>query len=185
MKIQSIKAHLKPYSILEKRKTTLNNAFASAIAPNDSYNITVLKNAVVLLRQDPEKKLKCIYCDKPAKTWDHAYGLVKDSEFSGYGHVIGNLLPCCKNCNSKKGNKNWETFLKENNGNNTDEKIRMIKRYFEKNHLKKVNPKKICPKESKDLSHIKDQIFKLCKKADKIAAIVRKKIIIKSKIKQS
>lgn len=73
MKIESIKTHLRPYSIFGKRKTTINHTFASAIAPNDSYDINLLKKAIVLLGQNPEKDLKCVYCDKPAKTWDHAW----------------------------------------------------------------------------------------------------------------
>jgi hypothetical protein len=35
MKKRSIRFHLSPYSILKKRKTTINHAFASAIGPVD------------------------------------------------------------------------------------------------------------------------------------------------------
>jgi hypothetical protein len=37
MKKQSIKFHLSPYPIYQKRKATINHAFASAIAPVDEY----------------------------------------------------------------------------------------------------------------------------------------------------
>ena len=38
MKIKSIKNHLQPYSILGKRQTTINHAFASAIASLEVNN---------------------------------------------------------------------------------------------------------------------------------------------------
>jgi hypothetical protein len=38
---------------------------------------------------------------------------MRDKKFSGYGHRVGNLLPCCKLSNSKKGNKDWRVFLSE------------------------------------------------------------------------
>ena len=26
------------------------------------------------------------------------------------GHTLGNLVPCCKDCNSKKGNRDWKAW---------------------------------------------------------------------------
>ncbi len=179
MKIESIKAHLRSYSIMKKRQTTINHAFASAIAPNDRYDIKVLKNAVALLGQDPEKDLFCVYCGDSAETWDHVFGLVRDLQFSGYGHVIGNLLPCCKKCNSEKGNRDWEDFLKGKNGTNATAKINVLKRYFHKYLPAKVDYeaiKALCPKEIDQLELIKDKIFTLCKKADAVAEKIRTKI---------
>lgn len=174
MKLESIKTQLKPYIILEKRKTTINHAFASAIAPHDYYNKEKLIKAINLIGQDSEN-LKCFYCDKPAETWDHIYGLVKNSEFSGYGHVIGNLLPCCKNCNSKKGNRDWKYFLEKKGGDKVNEKIKMLNNYFKKNHLKKIDYNKICPKEIEKLDNIRYKIFKLFEDADKISKKIRER----------
>jgi hypothetical protein len=64
MKIDSIKAHLQPYSIMKKRQTTINHAFASAIAPSDAYDAKTVKEAVAMLGQDPEKDLLCVYADQ-------------------------------------------------------------------------------------------------------------------------
>ena len=163
----------------EKRQTTINHAFASAIAPSNIYDMRVLKEAIALLGQDPEKDLFCVYCNESAETWDHVFGLVKDLKFSGYGHVIGNLLPCCKKCNSEKGNKDWEAFIKTKNRDNSIAKVNMLKQYFEKYLPKKVGYeeiKNICPAEMHQLNLIRDKIMELFKEADAIAEKVRTKI---------
>jgi len=64
-----------------------------------------------VLGQNPNEDLKCAYCDRPAETWDHVVGLVENQHYSGFVHTIGNLLPCCKQCNSSKGNKDWRGFV--------------------------------------------------------------------------
>jgi len=179
MKIESIKAHLQPYSIMKKRQTTINHAFASAIAPSDSYDVRVLREAVALLGQDPEEDLFCVYCGESAETWDHVFGLVKDLKFSGYGHVIGNLLPCCKKCNSEKGNRCWEDFVKRKSKDNFSAKVNMLKQYFEKYLPKKIDYEEIkaaCPSEIHELHLIQDKIAELFREADVIAGKVRGKI---------
>jgi len=64
-----------------------------------------------LLGQNPNKDLKCVFCNDEAETWDHLVGLVKSGELRGFGHQIGNLVPCCKKCNSKKGSKEFDKFI--------------------------------------------------------------------------
>lgn len=111
MKAKSITVHLKPYRMLASRRTTINHMFAAAIAPHDVYDEKRIRDAVILLGNDPDRDLECAYCGAPAETWDHVFATVKNSRFSGHGHRLGNLLPCCKPCNSRKGNKPWETYL--------------------------------------------------------------------------
>jgi hypothetical protein len=113
MRYSTVRHHIKPYVIVSRRKTTINHAFAAAIAPNDTYNDQAVRDALAILGQDPEQELLCAYCGVAAQTWDHVFATVKDSRFSGYGHRLGNLLPCCKACNSAKGNKDWRRFLAE------------------------------------------------------------------------
>src|SRR5688500_8882640 len=113
MKKTDIKRHLSDYSIFSKRKTTINHAFASALSVADSYDEEKLNKALIILGQDPEQDLECVYCGRPAETWDHINSLVKNSSFSGFGHQIGNLIPCCKDCNSKKGSKDWRVFVEQ------------------------------------------------------------------------
>ena len=177
MKIESIKYHLQAYSIMRKRQTTINHAFASAIAPNDNYYEKIIREAIEMLGQNPEKDLFCVYCGDLAETWDHVFGLVKNYKFSGYGHIIGNLLPCCKKCNSEKGNKNWQDFIKIKSKSN--DRFKILSQYFSK-YLPAIidydRIKNVCPDEINKLETIKDKIFQLMKEADIIATKVRQKI---------
>ena len=113
MRYSTIAAHLRPYVMLRRRRTTINHAFAAAVAPNDVFDDETVRGAIIPLAQDPEADLRCAYCGAVAETWDHIFATVKSSQFSGNGHRIGNLLPCCKLCNSQKGNKLWSTYLSE------------------------------------------------------------------------
>jgi 5-methylcytosine-specific restriction endonuclease McrA len=110
VRAKSIASHLKPYSILKKRRTTIAHAFASALAPTDVYDEDKVITALRALRQDPDN-LRCVYCFEPAQTWDHLFNLVKNGESNGHGHQIGNLVPCCRHCNSAKGGKTFEAYI--------------------------------------------------------------------------
>lgn len=112
MRIKSIASHLRPYMMLARRRTTINHAFSAAIAPSDIYDEATVSEAMLVLGIDPGGDLDCAYCGEPAETWDNIFATVRNSRFSGHGHRLGNLLPCCKPCNPKKGNKAWETHLR-------------------------------------------------------------------------
>lgn len=113
MRAESIRAHLRIYSIYQKRKTTINHAFASALAPSSDYSPAAMTEALSVLGQEATSDLLCVYCGASAETWDHLTGLVKNSELAGYGHQLGNLAPCCRHCNSRKGSKDWQVFVQE------------------------------------------------------------------------
>lgn len=49
MKKQDLKRHLKNYIIFDKRKTTINHAFASALSVADEYNDQKVNQAIVTL----------------------------------------------------------------------------------------------------------------------------------------
>jgi len=183
MKRESLKSHLRAYSIVGRRKTTINHAFASAIAPHDDYDDELVVEALVALGQDPESDLYCGYCDKnPAETWDHVFGLVKGQQFSGFGHTIGNLLPCCKQCNSSKGNKNWREFVsfRIKDESQRTEKINQLERYFSRYlndcYLAQDKIEELCPDEMRQLKEAHDKIIALMEHSDKIAVILREKI---------
>lgn len=181
MRKESIKSHLSPFSIFQKRQTTINHAFASAIAPSEKYKEETVAGAIKFLGQDPNKDLFCAYCGKSAETWDHVFNLVKKFRFSGYGHVIGNLLPCCKRCNSEKGNKNWLDFLnnKISSEKNKLRRIKKIRDYIEKYIPGELNYEEIekrCPEEIYKYEKLKSAIFVLMKQADSIAVSIRDKI---------
>jgi hypothetical protein len=183
MKKQSIKLHLAPYSILQKRKTTINHAFASAIAPVDRYDEAILGDALKLLGQDPEGDLNCVYCGSPAETWDHLIGLVEKMELRGFGHQLGNLVPCCRSCNSKKGAKSWTLYMK---GVAPDEQTSAAKQLLVTSYVGRyaapVNLKYAAeqlPDEWTRYCEIKQEIFRLMAEADTIAAHLRDVVVSK------
>jgi len=177
MKKHSIKFHLSPYSIHQKRTTTINHAFASAIAPVDEYVEAIVGDALRLLGQNPDGDLFCVYCESPAETWDHLIGLVQNGELRGYGHQIGNLVPCCSKCNSEKGAKDWEVYLGKKllDPSAFAEKRGRIASYRDR-YAALVSleyAKKQSPDDWTRYGQIKDEIFKLMNEADDVAARLR------------
>jgi 5-methylcytosine-specific restriction endonuclease McrA len=174
--LKDLRRHFVPYGIYARRKTTINHAFASAIAPCDSFIEDSVKEALRVLGQNPEGELSCVYCDDPAETWDHVFATVKNSVFSGLGHRLGNLVPCCKPCNSKKGNKAWEKFIleRETTGPARDSRIKRIRAYLARYSTKDLLPDGL-PEYSRFLE-IRNQILELMREADRIAAVIRQKM---------
>ena len=179
MKKDSIKSHLKDYSIYQKRWTTVNHAFAAALSAADLYDAAKVSEALRLLDQDPDGDLACIYCDKPGQTWDHVTSTVSKGKFSGVGHQIGNLVPCCKACNSSKGSRNWVAYIDSLGLDHAtrDHKVRMITAYIDQNVINvKERLEQDCSAELQELESIKQQIYQLMKSADLISTEVRRKI---------
>jgi hypothetical protein len=169
MKKTSIKTHLRKYSIFKKRSTTINHAFASAMAPYDDYKEELVDKILSDIECLNDGSIICVYCGKRlAETWDHLHALVKNNEPSGYGHKYGNLVPSCNACNSKKGNKDWQTANDMINGNDPDQHakvIRVISRYIT---TYPANGLEIEPHIKQSLDKIKAEILQLMKQADKI-----------------
>ena len=175
MKKTDIKRHLKPYSIFKSRETTINHAFASAISISDKYDEKKLNNALLILQENVDDDLLCAYCGKPAETWDHIKALVENKEFSGYGHILNNLIPCCKQCNSKKGKKDWKEFLEKEHLDKPD-RIKRIQKYIAQDNKDLINILNTdCKAEMKELNEIKIQVLELLKLGDKQAIIIRNK----------
>ena len=173
MRYSDIKRHLKPYVIVAKRKTTINHAFASAVAPCDRFDELRVRKAITCLGQDPDSDLLCVYCGSSAETWDHVFAIVQDSTFSGHGHRLGNLLPCCKPCNSKKGNKNWKLYLGAFSipPEVRAKRIATIQFYLDTFLAPDILP--VDHAEYKELQGIKEQIITLMAQADLIAKQLR------------
>lgn len=130
-----------------------------------------------MLGQNPDEPLTCVYCESNAQTWDHLVGLVKDSQLRGYGHQIGNLIPCCRDCNSQKGSKDWQEFINAriSDENKRKEVTERIQSYLEK-HAIPVDIERIkrdMPEEWSRYNNIKVKIFELMKEADQIADSIR------------
>ena len=175
MRYKDIRRYLKPYSIVASRTTTINHAFAASIAPCDPYDDRRIREAICSLGQDPDVDLMCAYCGAEAETWDHVHATVKDKRFSGHGHRIGNLLPCCKPCNSKKGNKDWRAFLL---GLHMSEHLRSEREsrigvYL--NRLCAIDPLPEHLPEYLELQELHRQVLELFRQADVLASTIRSK----------
>jgi hypothetical protein len=173
MRYNAIRSHLQPYIIVARRKTTINHAFAAAIAPNDSFDEARVREAVSYLGQDPDADLRCAYCGAEAQTWDHVYATVKDSRFSGYGHRLGNLLPCCKPCNSSKGNRDWRSFL-DGLAVPSDQRriaVERIELYLSK--LACLDDLPASSPEFERFLQVRAEVLALLEEADQLAKIVR------------
>ena len=175
MHYSSIRSHLKPYVMVARRKTTINHAFAAAIAPNDAYDANRVREAMRVLGQDPDQILLCAYCGAPAQTWDHVFATVKDSGFSGHGHRLGNLLPCCKPCNSAKGNKDWRLYISGLNLPGQTERAARIDAFLTKYGVTDVPPRD--SPEYTRLLEIKEQVLALLGEADQLAQAIRRAAI--------
>lgn len=184
MKKKDLKRHLNVYSIFKKRNTTINHAFASALSYFDNYDETLIDSALKILGQKPNDNLKCVYCKKEAETWDHLEALVKKGMFTGFGHQLGNLVPCCKRCNSSKGKKTHIDFIKTLNidDNEKSELSNLLNNYkieFKSNIIDIESEEYLAI--TKEYFEIKDKIFELMKEADKKAELIREKLTFKIK----
>lgn len=174
MKYQDIRRYLRPYSMYASRATTMNHAFASSIAPCDEFDDLRVRSAITALGQDPDSGLRCAYCGAEAETWDHVRATVREKKFSGHGHRIGNLLPCCKTCNSRKGNKDWRAFLHAMPADTqrSEREARIdyyIATYSQPDPIPEHLP------EYRELQDLLRQVLALLKRADELASIVRSK----------
>jgi hypothetical protein len=177
MRYKDIRRYLKPYSMVASRTTTINHAFAACIAASDAFDEKRIREALAVLGQDPDTNLLCAYCGKDAETWDHVHATVKDKRFSGFGHRIGNLLPCCKACNSKKGNKDWRVFL---NSLSILEPLRTEREIGIEAYLNRYCSMDAIPEhltEYQELQELRRQVLDLFKEADQLAGIVRSKSV--------
>src|SRR5579883_3005957 len=173
MNCRDIRRHLKAYSIVGMRTTTMNHAFAAAIAPSDVYEEQRIREAIRLLGQDPDD-LACAYCAAKAETWDHIHATVSAKVFSGFGHRLGNLLPCCKPCNSRKGNRSWLDYLQSLG---LPPEILRVRREAIQQHIERYGRRDRVPdntSEYAELQEVKAQVLQLLKRADDLASSIRK-----------
>jgi hypothetical protein len=178
---RSIARHLRRYLIIT-RISTIRNAFASAIAPSDGWDIkTVLprvEEALSKMGQTDLKKLTCVYCNRDAETWDHLVKLVKGGKLNdeGYGHQIGNLAPCCKNCNSAKQGRDFREFVENDSsieGDRNDLIARLEAHLHSAQLIDKIFLEQRGGDEYKRYQEILDDVRKLFEKADALAEVLR------------
>jgi hypothetical protein len=178
VKVSSIKKYLRPSTVMG-RKSTFANAFASALAPHDTYVQAEVDEAMRDLGQDPDAELQCVYCGVESATWDHVFNRVVSGEFSGHGHRIRNLVPCCRTCNESKGQKPWREFLETRNLPDREERVRRMERFLDSADAQPIGTEAMRHKADEELTRfleIRSQVFDLMAEADRLAAIIRQKV---------
>ena len=177
MNKNDIKRHLSNYSIFSKRSSTISHAFASALSIADEFDEEKINEALKILGQDKREDLLCAYCDSEAHTWDHINAIVEKSLFSGFGHQLNNLIPCCRTCNYSKGNKNWLIFLKTRSLD-SPERVEKITKYINLNYVdvKNIFKNDILKNDLEEFEDIKQQVLLLLKKADEKAKVIKQKV---------
>lgn len=173
--LRKLRGLLRPLKITAT-KGTIKSKFAAAIAPHDEYDELEARKLLQQLGQKPDA-LNCVYCGASANTWDHVVSTVSGGEFTGVGHRLRNLVPCCSPCNASKGKKKWRDYL---NGLRQPASIRNKRVKRIQAHIKG------CEKgsnkawrnfpEYKQLQATRDKILKLMELGDRQAAAVRKKL---------
>jgi HNH endonuclease len=95
---------------MKSRKTSITNAFVSAIIPVIKPTPEEIADALEILGMTAET-VTCIYCGDKSSAWDHLRPIVVGRRPTGFISEIANLVPCCQPCNSSKGNKPWRTWM--------------------------------------------------------------------------
>lgn len=173
MKHDSIKALFKPFELIAKRKTTINQYFAKAIATTEPYDEKKVLVAIKALGMN-SLKLQCVYCEKSAEGWDHVKSIVKKGRFSGYGNTLGNLVPSCRKCNSLKAAKDWKEFMMSQKS--PAKRIAKLERYFKTFRNTDAKYKKLLKTKQRQVNkfyRLQDQVVELMAQADKVAKKLR------------
>ncbi|HWH08328.1 MAG TPA: HNH endonuclease [Candidatus Thermoplasmatota archaeon] len=173
MGVDSLRKHLRPYSIRGRRATTIRHAFASARAPTEVYDAQRIAEAMRVLGQHNLDALNCVYCGADAETWDHLGALVRKSAPSGLGHTLGNLVPACRTCNSKRGNKPFEAWMKACGC--SAQRIARVRAYHARYAAggTLVARRALTPTEDARLAAIEEDIIRLMAEADAILDAMR------------
>lgn len=179
MAAASLKKWLKQYKV-SSRASTITNAFMAALAHFEPYDERCATKALKALGQNDLEALTCVYCSEPASTWDHVVNLVVGKKLNGFGHQLGNLVPCCGGCNSNKSDKEFKAFVETLNLSPKD-KEDLCKRLeaHQKNYAKEQTYSAEEEKLASELSDLMEQVGNLLKKADELVAKARPKSALK------
>ena len=95
---------------MTSRKTSITNAFVSAIIPIVRPSLDEIAEALSILGMEPPD-VRCAYCGDQASEWDHLRPLVVKRRPTGFISEIANLVPSCGKCNQSKGNSPWRDWM--------------------------------------------------------------------------
>ena len=146
----------------------------AALARFEPYDEQRTTKALKQLGQRNLKALTCVYCSEPASTWDHVVNLVVGKKLNGFGHQLGNLVPCCGGCNSNKRDTEFKVFVETLNLM-TKDKQKLCKRLeaHQKNYAKEQTYSADEKKLADALSILMEKVGNLLKEADGIVAEAR------------
>jgi hypothetical protein len=96
---------------MASRKSSITNAFVSAIIPVLPPSHDEIEEALRILGMEPHD-VRCAFCGDKASEWDHLRPLVLNRRPTGYVSEIANLVPACGKCNQSKGNKPWRDWMR-------------------------------------------------------------------------
>lgn len=95
---------------MTSRKTSVTNAFVSAIIPSVRPSVEEIAEALRILGMEPSD-VRCAYCGDKSSEWDHLRPLVVKRRPTGFISEIANLVPSCGKCNQSKGNSSWREWM--------------------------------------------------------------------------
>jgi len=95
---------------MTSRKTSITNAFVSAIVPVIKPTPEEIAEILAVLAMTPDT-VSCVYCGDKCNAWDHLQPIVVARRPTGYISEIANLVPACQPCNSSKGNARWREWM--------------------------------------------------------------------------
>lgn len=92
------------------------NILELSLTSDEISNLDASKKRVRELDKKPIitinlKDLRCVYCGEQATNLDHLFPFIKDKFPTGYFTEPANLVPCCSDCNQKKGAKLWHEYM--------------------------------------------------------------------------
>lgn len=121
---------------MKTRKTSITNAFVSAIVPVVKPSPQEILEGLTILAMTADA-VECIYCGDKCNAWDHLRPIVVDRRPTGYISEIANLVPACQPCNSSKGNSPWKLWMlgeapqspKQRNVSRLEERVARLEQY--------------------------------------------------------
>jgi hypothetical protein len=108
------------------------------------------------------------------------FNRVVKGDFSGHGHRSRNLVPCCRTCNERKGQKPWREWLNALSPEDKEIRGQRMEKFLEgvnTEPLVSKNRRLEAEWELKRFLEIRSQVFELMKEADGPAAIIRQKSV--------
>ncbi len=172
---------------IARQATSINRAFALAVAPTDVYTEKEATNALRALGQLLAGPWKCVYgCGREAANWDHLTSLVKNQLPRGPGNQYGNLVPACKRCDEIKDSRSyldWQDFVRRNpdsqlDGSQKEALITLLTSYTAScGRMTTIEDlDRLAPQEWAAYSQIRLDIHQKLKEADELVAILRAKL---------